>query len=469
MEHIAFRCSTCDHLLKVNPERAGRKVKCTRCNALLTVPQAKEDDDEAIAPAKAAPAPAPKPSNDEDDRGDGTGYGLLINPQEEAEKRRRAEEERKAKRKKKDEPKAIIKKRVKTIYDVEQWKVVRVGLVIALSALAFWGLQFLLHEITVLVGVIAGPQYGTLVDVVLFEPIEDPENWPKVGRMMPIDRMGFAMSLVSGHGFRTLGKVFFILGEAFLLVMGGMFLTAYFYFREVPDRFGSKGQAKALIIIGIINLTFGLFCRLLPMSTNFGPSLIPLTLPEVAMTEANTERLMPLHVFWMHTPFWETLLSLIVQLVFWTEPILIAVFVWTCGKILQEDQIEEQAHGLSMLAGGVYFIAFAYIMVSLAGTSAVLLSVLKVVYILYLGFFIGYIIRFAVVLNNARAILDQLIEDSEAAERKSGKKKKSGKLFRDEDEEEDYDEDEEDDDDYDDDDDRDYDDDEDEDEDERRR
>jgi phage FluMu protein Com len=434
MDPISFRCSTCDHTLKVSADRAGRKVKCPRCNGVNTVP-ARETEEQVTA---AAPAPAKKKTEEEED--DKKGYGLFIDPREEEEKKRREEEEKKKKKEKKakdDEPAAAIERRVKVIYDTKDWQKVRIGFAIILYALAAWGLWFVLHELVVLIGVFRGPEYGVLADKFLLLPVEDNGEWPKVGSIMPIDRMGFAMSIISGSGFRMGGKIFFILAEVCLLVMSGMFLAAYGFFRYVPERFGSRQLVRAMTILCCVNLVFGAVARLIPLATDFGPKLFPAVLPEVAMSALNIERMMPLDIMWMHSPFWETVLSLIVQLSFYTEPLLIAVFLWNCGKILQEDYIEESAQTLTQLGGGVYFIAFAYVMLSLAGTSDVLVILLRVIYMVWIGFFVGYLIYFAVVLYNTGQLIDKLVADTVAEERATGKKKRSGGLSQDEDEEED--------------------------------
>ncbi|MFO0969199.1 MAG: hypothetical protein U0793_26895 [Gemmataceae bacterium] len=444
MDPITFRCTTCDHALKVGADKAGRKVKCNRCNALLVVPAATEKKEEVVA---AAPA-----KNDDDEPNDGKGYGLLLDPKEEEERKRREEEEKRARKKKKDEPLAKIQKRVKTIYDADDWKKVNIGYLIVLVALGFWGLQFAFHEISLLAGLVKGPEYSVLVDKVLL--VEDPDG-PRAGRAVPIDRMGFAMSLVYGSSFLGGGKIFFILGQVFLLAMGGMFIAAYGFFAKVPNRFGSRGMLKGMMVLGIINVSIGIIGKLLPMAVNFGPALIPLVAPEVALTAANVERALPLHVFWMHSPFWETFICLLAQLTFWVELILIGVFIWNCGKILQEEYIEQTGRTLSELAGGVYFIEFAYLMMSIAGASDVLVATLRVMYMVWIGFFVGYLIYFAVNLNNCRLMIEKLVNDTLAEEKKTGKKKRMLKLAGgDEEDEDEYD----DEDDYDDDEDEDEDD-----------
>lgn len=454
MDQISFRCSTCENVIKVSAERAGRKVKCNRCDAVLTIPSSSNGDAAAgitaSPPKKAAPKPPPpKPADDDEDDGDKGGYGLMIDPREEEEKKRRAEEERKARKKKKDEPAAQIQRRVKTIYDAKDWDKVRIGLVIMMFALIGWGLQVLLHEVVVLIGLIRGPEYNNVL-ILATEPLADDE-FGDPGKRDWVNRPALGMGLVSGSGLMTLGKIFFLLGQVSLLVMGGMFISSYYYFRNIPDRYGIRTLIKGVIFLGFFNLTVGLFLKVIPMATGFGPTLFPLFAPEMPMGNSNIERLQPIHASWMYSPFWEMLLSLILQLCFFAEPFLVGVILWSAARILQEDVLEEQCHGLTMLAGGVYFIQFSYLILSLTGTSEVLVNFLIVTYILGLGFLIGFIIRFAVVLNNFRLKVEKLVADTLAEERKTGKKKKTRRLFPSADEEEE-DEDEDDEDDEDDDD-----------------
>ena len=63
MQAITFRCTSCEKVLKVAGDKAGRKAKCT-CGAVLTIPN-------GSAAEPTPPPPPPKPKNDEDEA-----YGL---------------------------------------------------------------------------------------------------------------------------------------------------------------------------------------------------------------------------------------------------------------------------------------------------------------------------------------------------------------------------------------------------------
>src|SRR3954469_9299938 len=41
-ELITFRCTKCEHVLKIGAEKAGRKAKCPKCGEGLTIPGGKE-------------------------------------------------------------------------------------------------------------------------------------------------------------------------------------------------------------------------------------------------------------------------------------------------------------------------------------------------------------------------------------------------------------------------------------------
>src|SRR4051794_24472962 len=66
-ELITFKCTKCQHVLKIGAEKAGRKAKCPKCGQAVTIPG-----------ANAAPEPpAKKPDDDEEDGG---AYGLADEP-----------------------------------------------------------------------------------------------------------------------------------------------------------------------------------------------------------------------------------------------------------------------------------------------------------------------------------------------------------------------------------------------------
>jgi DNA-directed RNA polymerase subunit RPC12/RpoP len=64
---IAFRCSSCDRNIRIADEKAGRKVKCPDCGAVLVVPGGEEDAER--------PLPAGRRRSEEDDRPRGRSGG----------------------------------------------------------------------------------------------------------------------------------------------------------------------------------------------------------------------------------------------------------------------------------------------------------------------------------------------------------------------------------------------------------
>src|SRR5262245_8095079 len=58
MSTITFQCSDCHQTLRVSADKAGKKVRCPKCGAVLPIPQAEEQAERV----KPAPAPAPAPA-----------------------------------------------------------------------------------------------------------------------------------------------------------------------------------------------------------------------------------------------------------------------------------------------------------------------------------------------------------------------------------------------------------------------
>lgn len=72
MSTITFQCSGCNQTLRVSADKAGKKVKCPKCGAVLPIPLAEEQAERvkpaaAPAPVPARPAPPPVPREVADD------------------------------------------------------------------------------------------------------------------------------------------------------------------------------------------------------------------------------------------------------------------------------------------------------------------------------------------------------------------------------------------------------------------
>lgn len=67
---ITFQCYSCQKVLRVGDDKAGKKAKCAQCGTILTIPMASAEEEEVVvAEVEAAPEPPPRPrpSRDDDD------------------------------------------------------------------------------------------------------------------------------------------------------------------------------------------------------------------------------------------------------------------------------------------------------------------------------------------------------------------------------------------------------------------
>src|SRR5271165_3351091 len=92
MDLISFRCTSCNQSLKIGADKAGRRIKCTKCGTPLTVPHAEVAPSDAASAGSQLPAEerAKKTFDDEDDNK--KGYGLFVDPAAEEEERKKREE-----------------------------------------------------------------------------------------------------------------------------------------------------------------------------------------------------------------------------------------------------------------------------------------------------------------------------------------------------------------------------------------
>jgi len=133
--------------------------------------------------------------------------------------------------------------------------------------------------------------------------------------------------------------------------------------------------------------------------------MVPLITPEIALTEYNMERQMPLHVLWSGAPFWENFVNLLVKFVFYLQPTFGCIFLWSVGTAMRDDHIEKSAKGLTQMSLGTFFILFSFHMLSLCGASPVLVIVLRVFYIVWYCFLFLFMLQYASLLLKCRAVL----------------------------------------------------------------
>jgi hypothetical protein len=93
---------------------------------------------------------------------------------------------------------------------------------------------------------------------------------------------------------------------------------------------------------------------------------------------------------------------------------MIGVFLRACGKALKSEDLEARAMTVMNLGFSQLYIQIAWIMLALCGTSEVLLTVLRVVYTIGMGFFIGQLIYTIFVLFTVRGVVfTQLGDEAE--------------------------------------------------------
>jgi len=168
---------------------------------------------------------------------------------------------------------------------------------------------------------------------------------------------------------------------------------------------------------------------------SFGP--IFLIAPEIVMNPVNTDRLMPLNIMWSDLPMLEMLLSIVVLSLFYFEPVLFCMFMRAVARAMKNEILDAQARSLMTLGLAQIFAQLTYQMLSITGTSDVLQSVLRVVYLIGAGFLLGQLIWFALVFFRMPAQIEKVLAPEGSS---------TGRVFQDEEEEQEDEEDEEEDD-----------------------
>ncbi len=454
MELITFRCSACKQVLKIGADKAGRKAKC-KCGAELTIPTSSEP--EAPAPAPAAAAPVKAAAVDDDDEGGSYGLSEAFDkpkPQEEKKKRGKEEDDGKGKagRKKgkkgddEEEAKPAEKKgeglkrargpTARFLLNPEAWRKVQVGLRIIAVGLWIWLGAYLLHKVPVVMGLFSDSDYAKVS-----MRWRDPKLYTKIAGVRPdeaeLNEAGFLVGVVTGDEGVNAG-LWMMRISGILAVLGWLVLLAgYGVCLAVPPRFGTRSLVMALLGLGGLNLLLTLVFRLLPLVGAMDYALIPVTVPEVAMSNANLDRTVPLNVLWSSVPMLEFIGALFVLLAYFLEPILLATFLRAVALSMRNEVLEPRARSMMTLGLGVAFSQLAYLMIGVTGTSDVLLWVIRAVYALGMGFFAGMMAWYALVCTQVPKMIEKELGDEDETEPKARAKAKAKTQDEDEDEDED--------------------------------
>jgi DNA-directed RNA polymerase subunit RPC12/RpoP len=459
---ISFRCGSCGRGLKVKADKAGRRARC-KCGAEVQIPKAEAapspagddhgdtiplssdpparppapspstprlalDGDEPPKPPTSAPAAPPRPPVDDDDD-DGT-YALTESfdkpPEEEKPKPKRTEgeededeikaegeEEDEALRKKQEEEDEALRQRRKRLAeqrkgpdDPAPWRIAQKGLLFLALGIGIWAGSVVIQRLFVGLGALEPMEYASIAEGDLVSPTDA----PVVGQSRRLDLADFCIGLIGGSHLFTIGKILVILSVSLLLI--GLIVAAVGFLICLggPREFGARGQVMAGLILAGVNFLLILVFQLLPLTGLIRYTLIPYLAPEVAMMQANVERVDPIHVAWSSVPLLDGFLAFLFQMLLLVQPVLIACFLRSIAKALKIESLQEKAEGLIRLALGTAFVWLAYLLLMNSGSSDVLLLVLRAIYLLGTGFFVGELITLTFVLLRSRVSIEQVLK-----------------------------------------------------------
>jgi hypothetical protein len=395
MEAILVRCNACGHAMKVGADKAGRKAKCPKCEAVLTIPAADAPKPADPEPVTLAPAKPP----DDDDDGDGS-YGVTIDHDAAARLKRIEEEDRRRAKEAKKKKGPKVKRKFQALPDADEFEKVRLGLLFVFFGMLVWAFAHALHGLWVLMGYVEYHDYANMV----MNQIRGQD--PGAARFWNINQLNLLLGMVAGQGFLGFAKVCLIVETILYYVTALLWFVGYFICLPVPRRYGAFGELITCMVLGVFNFFVVLFLRLLPVLGAYQYYLVPFVVPEVSLVEYNIERVFPYEVLWSGSPFWEMFLTLFLEFFLALQPTIFAMFVWSVGRAIKDSRVEENASSVTQLGFGQFFILFSFHMMSVCGTTPVLINVVRVLYVLWWAFLLMFIVRSALLLTRARYYLD---------------------------------------------------------------
>lgn len=401
MDVISLKCA-CGHAMKFAAEKAGKKAKCPKCAAIVTI--AKPDE----VPASGAAGGLPSPDDEEGS------YGLVVDHDLE-ERRRRIEEEdrlRAKEAKKKKAPK--LQKKFKSLPDAEQWQKVHFGLLFLFLGSCVWAFTLVLQGMWVALGTVEFTDYARLTTNRIAAqthefpnavPPRPPDVLPERGGFWDFSQFHFLVAMAAGRGFVSFAKFCIIVNLVLYPLQTILWFVGYILCLPVPRHHGTFGMLILLMILSGVNFLVFLFFRVLPVTGLYSYFVIPYFIPELMFTEYNMSRVYPFFMLWSPSPFWETLLALFLQLLSYLEPIIGATFCWSCVTTLKAPRVESNAHGVTINGFCQYYIYVCYVSIALCGTTPVLVAVLRVLYLLWFSALMMFIVRYALLVWRCRELL----------------------------------------------------------------
>jgi hypothetical protein len=185
----------------------------------------------------------------------------------------------------------------------------------------------------------------------------------------------------------------------------------YFACSRSPNRFGMHGQVKAMTILAFVNAGILLIFKTLPLTTLMPYTPLPYFVPELATLTANVDRFTPIPIFWTQFAYFDYLLTFLFIGAKTAECTLGGIFIYTVGFTVKDEELRDAGASQAQLAMGAGFAFIVYHLFSLCGASNVLVDWLRFCYLMAVGFQFFFIIRYMLVINQARASLDKKMED----------------------------------------------------------
>ena len=177
---------------------------------------------------------------------------------------------------------------------------------------------------------------------------------PERGEFWHFSQYHLLVAMAAGRGFAIFAKICLGINLVLYPIQALLWLVGGILCLPVPKHHGTLGQLVTMMVLGGFNLLAYLFFRLLPTTGLYQYFLIPYFIPEVMFTEYNMECVYPFFMLWSPSPFWESLLSVFLMFMYYLQPIMGAIFVWSCGTILKDKRLEEQASGVTTTGFGQY-------------------------------------------------------------------------------------------------------------------
>ena len=396
MDAIIVRCKMCKHAMKFSAEKAGKRAKCPKCDAIVLV------ETEAEPAPEVAAAPVVKAVDDEEDATGG--YDVFIDPEmEEIKKRREAEEEAAGKKRKERKKLPKMLRKTKAIPDAESWNKVRLGLLFIFIGVCIWIFTHLAQGSYVVLGKVEFPEYANMIAVNL--DARGGEDLPARGKFWDVDEVNIYLGMIAGRDILGYARAMLTIASFLYFLQALAWGIGYVISLPVPRRFGTLGQVIASMVLAFFNFLIMFSFKLLPLLGVLTYVMIPFVTPEIVLTEYNIERSLPIHVLWSAAPFWENLLNLIFKFLFYLQPTVGCIFIWSIGLGIKDENIEKRAKGLTQLSLGTFFILLCFHMLSMCGSSHVLVNVLRVFYTVWFCSLFLFMLQYASLILKCRAVL----------------------------------------------------------------